>query len=315
MGWDLIELNASDKRTFDVIKRVAGTAATTGTLFEGAKGKRLVVLDEADNVYTRADRGGYRAIAELLKSTNNPVMLIANNLYAIPWEIRGMCMAVNFRRFPPEAIAQVLDRICRDLQAVAMGKRRLAVKDLALYKRDRELDVFKMLSQLLRAGSCKEARELLWALDMPPEDVLAWINENIPRMLVDPTDLARTYDALSRADIFFARTRKRQAYKLWGYASDLMTAGVAIAREGQLQYVKFQLPSSITRFARTRAARATRDNIARKIALRCHVSSRDARKHYMPYFGFIFKRGKGDGLAEELELSDAEQEYLVRLVA
>lgn len=33
MGWDLVEMNASDKRSFDVIKHVAGTAAAAGTLF------------------------------------------------------------------------------------------------------------------------------------------------------------------------------------------------------------------------------------------------------------------------------------------
>ncbi|TDA32177.1 MAG: replication factor C large subunit, partial [Hadesarchaea archaeon] len=32
MGWDLIQLNASDQRTFEVLKRVAGEAALTGTL-------------------------------------------------------------------------------------------------------------------------------------------------------------------------------------------------------------------------------------------------------------------------------------------
>ncbi|MEM2536518.1 MAG: AAA family ATPase, partial [Candidatus Hadarchaeales archaeon] len=50
-GWDAIQLNASDQRTFEVLKRVAGEAAATGTL-TGKKGeKRLVILDEADNLH------------------------------------------------------------------------------------------------------------------------------------------------------------------------------------------------------------------------------------------------------------------------
>ncbi|MDI6643300.1 MAG: AAA family ATPase, partial [Candidatus Hodarchaeaceae archaeon] len=68
-GWDLIEMNASDQRTLAEVKRVAGTAATTGTLFGGASGRRLIVLDEADNIHGTADRGGYRALKELLEET------------------------------------------------------------------------------------------------------------------------------------------------------------------------------------------------------------------------------------------------------
>ncbi|MDI6819892.1 MAG: replication factor C large subunit [Candidatus Hodarchaeaceae archaeon] len=339
MNWDLVELNASDERTFDVIRRVAGTAATTGTLFEGTASKRLVVLDEADNVYGTADRGGYRAIAELLKQAKNPIVLIANDQYAIPVDIRTLCLAVNFRRITQDSIIKVLERICKaekieaeplalkviaetargdlrsainDLQAVAMGKRRLTIKDVVIYRRDRGVNIFEVLTQLMRATSCKHARELLWTLDRPPDDAIDWISENVPRMLLSPADLARVYEALSRADIFLGRTRRRQTYGMWGYASDLMTAGVALSREGQLKYVRFQVPSSGLLYARTRGARAVRDGIARKIASRCHTSSAVARKHFLPYMGIIFKRDKKSAtrIAAELELGDNEIKFL-----
>ncbi len=338
-GWDLITLNASDKRTFQVIQQVAGTAATTGTLFAGTGGKRLIVLDEADNVYGVADRGGYRAIEELLNETRNPVVLIANNQYAIPWKIRGACLAINFRRLTQDTVVGVLENICRaegikaepetlkaiaegargdlrsainDLQTMAMGRKRLTVKDVVLYRRDREANIFDVLRQLMYAKKVKEARELLWALDKPPDDALAWINENIPRMLTEPADLARAYDAISRADTFLGRARRRQAYGLWRYASDLMSAGVALSREGALKFVRFQPPSSGVYFGRTRAARSLRDGVAKKVAARCHTSSRVARKHFLPYLGLIFKKDKkaADGIATELELSDEEEKYL-----
>lgn len=338
-GWDLIELNASDKRTLKIVQQVAGTAATTGTLFAGAEGKRLVVLDEADNVYGTTDRGGYRAIEELLKQTQNPVVLIANDQYAIPWKIRGICLAINFRRLTKDVIAIVLQRICRaehieadpialnviaetvrgdlrsainDLQAIAVGRKRLAIKDVVLYRRDREASIFDMLKQLVYAKGVREARELLWALDKAPDDALAWIDENIPRMFADPTDRAQAYDAISRADTFLGRARRRQAYGLWRYASDLMSAGVALSREGELKFVRFQPPSSGKYFGRTRVARAVRDSTAKKIAARCHTSSKVARKNFLPYFHLIFKHDKkaASRIAAELELSDTEVNYL-----
>jgi len=341
MKWDLVEMNASDKRTFDVIKHVAGTAAATGTLFSGATGKRLVVLDEVDNVYGVADRGGYRAIEELIKDPRNPVVLIANDQYEIPWQIRKDSLMINFRRVQQDAIVGALQKICRaekieaepialkviaetsngdlrsainDLQALAEGKKHLAMKDVVLYKRDREANIFDVLLQLMRATTVKQARELLWSLDMPPEDILAWIDENIPKVLADPADLAEAYEAIARADIFLGRTKRRQAYGMWRYASDMMTAGVAMSKHGELKYVRFQLPSMIMKMSRTKVARATRDSVARKVAGRCHTSSHVARKDLLPYFGVIFRRDKktAQRIAAELDLSEAEVDYLVK---
>jgi len=341
MGWDLVEMNASDKRAFDVIKHVAGTAATTGTIFSGATGKRLVVLDEVDNVYGVADRGGYRAIEELIEDPRNPVVLIANDQYEIPWQIRAASLMVNFRRVQQDAIVGALQKICRaekieaepmalkviaetsngdlrsainDLQALAEGKKHLAMKDVVLYKRDREANIFDVLSQLMRATTAKQARELLWSLDMPPEDVLAWVDENIPKMLADPADLAEAYEAIARADIFLGRTKRRQAYGMWRYASDMMTAGVAMSKRGELKYVRFQLPSIIMKMSRTKVARATRDSVARKVAGRCHTSSRVARKDFLPYLGVIFRREKNTAkrMSAEFDFSEGEVDYLTK---
>jgi replication factor C large subunit len=341
-GWDLIEMNASDKRTLSEIKRVAGAAATAGTLLAGAGGRRLIVLDEADNIHGTADRGGYRALKELLEETQNPLVLIANDQYAIPWEIRAACESVNFRRLTDDVIIGELQRICRsegitaeplalkviaetargdmrsainDLQTFAMGKKQLAVNDLALYHRDREVNVFDFLKQLLLADSAMDARTLLWALDLTPDEALGWINENIPRMVADPADLAKVYDAISRADIFLGRARRGQAYGLWGYASDLMSAGVALSRGRHLKWSKFQPPSHIRRFARTQVYRAVRDAVARKVAQRCHTSARVVRRDVLPYLSVVFKHDKNAAaaIAGELELTEAESSFLKEL--
>src|SRR5437879_9534251 len=46
-GWDLGEINASDKRSGDILAKVAGLASTQSTLF--SKG-RLILLDEVDGI-------------------------------------------------------------------------------------------------------------------------------------------------------------------------------------------------------------------------------------------------------------------------
>ncbi len=57
MGWGVIELNASDTRSGDVIEGIAlraGLFQTFGN--EGVSGKNLILLDEADNLYEMAEQ-------------------------------------------------------------------------------------------------------------------------------------------------------------------------------------------------------------------------------------------------------------------
>jgi replication factor C large subunit len=340
-GWDLIEMNASDKRTLGEIKRVAGAASTSGTLLGGTKGRRLIVLEEADNIHGTADRGGYKALKELIEQTLNPVILIANDQYSIPWDIRASCVLVNFRRLSKDTIVRELQRVSKaegidaaagaleviaeesngdmrsaiqDLQAVGFGRRRLTEDDAIPYHRDREKNIFDLITKLLKLRTAREVREFFWSVDMPPEDALAWISENIPRMIEGPEPLASVYDTISRADIFLSRAKSKQAYGLWGYASDLMSSGVAIRKGEKLKWTKFQPPSHIRRFARTRGARALRDSIARKLARYCHTSSKVVRREFLPYFGLL-KRDGGlmDFLTEHLELTESEVGFLKSL--
>jgi replication factor C large subunit len=340
-GWDLVEMNASDKRTLAEIRRVAGAASTSGTLLAGTGGRRLVVLEEADNIHGTADRGGYKALKELIEQTLNPVILIANDQYSIPWDIRASCLLVNFRRLSERDVVRVLQRICKaeginadagalgiiaeesngdlrsaiqDLQTVGFGRRRLTEEEAIPYRRDREKNVFDLIKGLLKLKTAREARELLWSIDMPPDDVLAWVSENIPRMVEDPAALASVYDALSRAEIFLTHAKRRQAYGLWGYASDLMSSGVAVRKGERLKWAKFQPPTHVRRYARTRMARALRDSIAGKLARHCHTSSKIARRDFLPYFALL-KRDGGliDFLTERLELTEPEINFLKSL--
>ena len=107
-GWPTIELNASDSRTKDVIERVAGEAAKSGTLTAGGAGRRLVILDEADNLHGNVDRGGTRAITSLVKEANQPMVLIANEFYEMSNGLRNACRDIEFRDVGKRSIVPVL---------------------------------------------------------------------------------------------------------------------------------------------------------------------------------------------------------------
>ncbi len=338
MGWDLIEMNASNKRTKKEIERIGGSAASMGTL-TGKDGKRLIVLDEADNVHGNADRGGSKAISKLLDETQNPVILIGNDRYDIPRSIRNKSKEVNFRRLRQSSIAKALRRIAKkegikaeeealqilgdradgdlrsainDFQAIAEGEDIVKKDDIKTQERDREYDIFKLLGKLKKTRDANEARQAMMDFDESPDDTIDWIEENLPKMMGNIPDLADAYEKLARADIFLGRTQRKQDYHYWRYATDLMSAGIALSRKGKPGKGRFSYPSSRKVYGRSKKERKVRNSLANKISREYHVSSHQAIKNFFPYLSTIIKNNpkSKDEISKELELDKNEIDYL-----
>src|SRR5512136_787242 len=90
MGWDFIEMNASDHRNAASIKAVAGagsanqTFSASGEFLSSSRGKRkLIILDEADNLFGHEDSGGAKAIVDTIRESGQPIVLIVNDFYEL----------------------------------------------------------------------------------------------------------------------------------------------------------------------------------------------------------------------------------------
>jgi replication factor C large subunit len=66
---DFVELNASDKRSYDILMNTVGEASATRSLFN--QGLKLIILDEVDGIHGTDDRGGTRAIGKIIKEGNH----------------------------------------------------------------------------------------------------------------------------------------------------------------------------------------------------------------------------------------------------
>lgn len=329
--WDYIEMNASDARTAGMIQKIAGPASHSMT-FSGRP--RLVILDEADNLHGTADRGGAAAMLKLVRETVQPVLLIANEYYEIEKPLRDAAKGIQFRSVRSSTIAQALREICRaegvecdpdalmmiaeraggdmrsavnDLQAAAEGQMTVKVEDVATAERDVKSSIFKVLEVIFKGSVAQEALEASYDLDESPEDLINWIDENLP-LAYKGGDLWRGFENLARADVFLGRVRLRQNYGLWRYAGYLMTGGVLSAREERRHgYVAFRPPSLWRRMGQTRKARAVRDSAAKKIAARCHVSVAFARAELMDFVGLLLAdKKRAVLLAAELALEAEE---------
>ncbi len=129
MGWDYIELNASDIRDEHHIKDIAlrgslqQTLGVEGNYMKTNEGRmKLIIIDEADNLYEVrgpfGDFGGKRAILETLKLARQPIILIVNDPYELFKGENGIQLKyhveeIEFRALNYRQIANILYKICQ----------------------------------------------------------------------------------------------------------------------------------------------------------------------------------------------------------
>ncbi|SDF39671.1 replication factor C large subunit [Halorubrum xinjiangense] len=314
MGWETVELNASDQRTADVIERFAGRAARNATLGGSAAGggagggdtasRQLVILDEADNIHGNYDRGGASAITKLVKESGQPIVLIANDYYDMSRGLRNATQEIEFRDVSARSIVPVLRDVCRkegiefesdalqqiaegnrgdlrgainDLQAATQGRDSITVADVVTGDRDKALGLFPFLDAVLKEESAEEALQSAYAVDETPDDLMRWIENNVLDVY-EPTEAVRAYDFLANADVWLGRVRATQNYSYWRYATDNAAAGVAAARDGE--------KGGWTRYGRPQfwsSSDATADEVVGKIAAASGCSVATARREVLPF--------------------------------
>ncbi len=337
---ELVEKNASDYRTEEAINRFAGLASQYGSLF-GAK--RIILLDELDGLTGTADKGGVKAITDIVKIAQCPIVLIANNAYDLRFlNLRNYCLLIEFKKPAASEVLNRLKIIClregiqaeenalkfianrsegdvrsaiNDLQALAQGKRKLTYEDVSwLGYRDRQEAIFTVLRMIIYGKTCEGAKRAVDMADVDIDMLFEWIYENVPAHLTDPHDLANALDALSLADVYRGRIRSTQAWSLVRYVIDFMTAGVAMARVNTKTsgWTPFRFPERIQMLSRSKAERAMQLEIGQKIKRRCHISANRASKEILPYLRIIFKNNveMAAGLAKWLDLSPEMVDYL-----
>lgn len=336
MEWEVTELNASDQRTAKLIQKIAGAASKSSSI---SGYKKLIIIDEADNIHGNADRGGEKAIIELIKNTNQPIILTANNFYDISTGLRNTCKSIRFRNITVGIIVSILKDIMytenimcaygvvekiadnakgdlrsaiNDLEAVSSDKTKLEISDIITDNRYIQENVFNVLTKIFKGRDIKDAYYSTFNLDENPEDFINWVDENLHLEYTIPEDLARGYDYLSRASLFLGRVRKRQNYGMWKYANVLMSSGIVIAKSRQNDvYTKYQSPTFWKGFGQKKRFRNIRDSTAVKVANKCHVSTRYVKSELFPFLKMLMKDEEyATSISMFFDLNNDEIEFL-----
>lgn len=311
MGWEAIELNASDQRTAAVIERVAGGGSTTASLTGAAR--KLVILDEADNLQGTADRGGARAMLECIRSARQPMLLIANDLYGISPEIRLRCEPVLFKALPARSIAPHLRFICAAeniactdeavktiaesaegdvrsainmLYASAIGRQRLDDTQVHTSQKDERISIFSLIAAIGDKTSDEDLLMLSREVEDTPETIEQWIEGNI-HLLVGEASIRDAYRHLARADEYLGYTYRRQYHMLWRYANAVMLLGVADMASGKGVHARIMPPARWQKMSGAKKQKAIRSALLNKVAEMMHIPQNSLRQEYLGIFSLL----------------------------
>lgn len=339
LNMEFVEKNASDYRTEEAINKFAGLASRYGSLF-GVK--RLILLDELDGLTGNADRGGIKAITEVAKNAQTPLVLIAQNAYDSRFTtLRNYCLLIEFKKPTTLEVLKHLTRLCtiegiqaeenalkfiahrsggdvrsavNDLQALAQDKKQLKYEDVSwLSYRDRQDTIFNVVRMAMYSRTCSVAKQAIDLADIDIDMLFEWIYENVPYHFTDPRDLAKAMESLATADVYRGKIRATQDWSFLRYVIDYMTAGVCMARQySKVGWVPFKFPTRIQSLSRSKAERALQLDVGAKIKPKFHMSAKRSLTEVLPFIRLIFKSNpqKAADIARWLDLNEEMITYL-----
>ncbi|MCI4341482.1 MAG: AAA family ATPase [Thermoplasmata archaeon] len=272
----------------------------------------LAEWEHASAPHDLSDRGGLGAIAALVRTTLQPLVLTVNDptsLTRYSPVFRSSVLRVRFLPIPALELQRRLDQIVdaerlhvapgaveaivrrsggdlraalTDLEAIAplpAGPGQLSV----LGGRDRAGEFESFISEALSRPRWWRSVEIRDRIDAPPDDLLPWVEENAPRAARDDLHRLAVTETIAHAERLLSLARRTRHFGLWSYASELLTGGVSVAldRPESAGPVRVMFPSFLGDMGRMRATRVTRTAILQKLGRSVHASRRRANADYL----------------------------------
>lgn len=302
-GFQKLEWNASDLRDKETLEKVIGSASR-GQTFSGQK--RLIIIEEVDAMTNKEDRGGMSTIISLAKESQNPLILIANDLYADKKlaPLRTLGVKVEFKKPLATSVLKLLQKVSDaqnldydlmslqeiakgaqgdfraallDLQGLALHSKKITLEDVqSLGYRERGINVFDAMQKIFHAKTTAEVQQIRASADVDPDMMMRWMEENIPRHFTQNNeDFRRAMHYLSRADIFGGRIMVRQHWGFLKYQQELVTAGAAVQREKSYPgFIRYQFPLLLSQLSKSASIRQQKKATAEKTQGKFHGSWR-----------------------------------------
>ncbi len=320
---EYIELNASDKRSYDIITNTIGEASASKSLF--GEGLKLIILDEVDGIHGTEDRGGTRAITKIIKEGHHPLIMMANDPYSKRLKsLKPKCNTLVLRKVHTNSIVSLLKKICvkegvefeehvvrnlakrskgdlrsaiNDLEVIARGKKKITSEDLELLSnKDEIVNIFDSVRTVLKSKNPRRIKDAM-KVDAEPSFILELVAENIPKEYEKVDELQKAYEMISLADIYLGRAFNTRMYTYWKYSYELMSLGVALSKEETYRkFSRFTNSSIFAMLSKSRKKRDLKDRVAVKMGEKLHASKKVVKEQF-PYYEIMFQN---DDTAYEL---------------
>jgi|SRR3989344_4178232 len=328
---EILELNASDLRNSEEVEKIIGQASRQASLFApaGFLGKKILLVDEVDGL-THDDRGGLPELIKLIESTSFPIIITANDIWDRKFnELRRKAELIELKELSYTLILNILKEICRkencqltedllkNIAIKAKGDVRAAINDMqtinietsisGIDERDKEEKIFNVLKQIFKLRPNGETIGLYDKLNMPLDEVFLWLEENIPKEYKGE-ELAKAFDALSKADVFRGRIHRQQHWRFLIYENFLLSIGVSSSKKtNKTGFTSYGKPTRILKIWMINQKNLKKKSISEKIAGFLHISIKRAKQDF-PIIKQIIK-DKPD-VFRKINLTEEEIEYL-----
>ncbi len=327
---EILEMNASDFRDKAKIHSVIGPATEQKSLF---KEKKIILVDEVDGISARRDRGGLAELLSLVEKTSFPIIITANDIWDKKFSLlRKKGEMVALKEVDYRSILDLLKGICdkenchvntevlTSISIKAKGDIRAALNDLQLLsrmdtpelikevgERNKEESIFSALQYIFKTSKIDNKMiNIFEEVNMPIDEVFLWMEENIP-LEYKGEELAKAYEALSRADVFRGRIYRQQHWRFMTYEYFLLGAGIGgVKKFNRTGWTNYKKPTRILKIWLQNQRAAKKKTICQKYAKECHISTKQAMKDFMLIKVIL----QNQTIRDQLKLSSEEVAYL-----
>ncbi|MBN2421439.1 replication factor C large subunit, partial [Candidatus Woesearchaeota archaeon] len=255
---EILEVNASDFRNAEGMQSIVGSAAKQMSLF--SKGK-IILVDEIDGLSGTKDRGGIPELIRVIEETKFPVICTAVDVFDSKFSpLRKKSLMIEFEKMNSDSMFDILKNICvkegikydedslKQLARQSGGDVRAAITDLqiltpysellkedvaALSIRNKQESIPQALVKVFKTTDLNIALSAYENIDENLDQVMLWVDENIPYEYKKPKDLAEAYHFVSQADLFNRRIRRWQHWRFLVYINAFLSGGIASSKDSK----------------------------------------------------------------------------------
>ncbi|MBY8999899.1 MAG: replication factor C large subunit, partial [Candidatus Heimdallarchaeota archaeon] len=265
--YEFVEVNASDKRNKAAVERLIGLSSTEGTVLQGARVRKLILVDEADGLFGNEDRGGGLALANAIDKARIPIICTANDPSAKSLKSAKRKMKViAFKSLTEQEVLILLRKIVakekldieektliaitknsggdarsaiNDLEGVAFGTKGLEV---IFSPRNQKQSLDTALMKIFSAKDYEDAKKALDGVDVDYRELMLYVYDHAWTQAATPDELFNIYELIAEADIYLSQCYIKQNWLFLKYFFILISS-VNLVKQSPFKYTRFSFPS------------------------------------------------------------------------